>query len=166
MAQSLTAVAAVIAAIAGADVALAQSARLETNQVPPHVLAAARAAGGLEQVTETGIEVEGGRVIFEVKGRTRDGQVREVDVSASGEIEEIEDEIQQGEVPQPVMQALQRWMPGFRPAKMERSQRPVPGGHGATVAVYEFEGKHGDVEVDVEIAADGSRLVIVDDTRG
>lgn len=78
--------------------------------------------------------------------------MREVDIPTFGQIGEIEDEIQQSEVPQPVMQALQRWMPGFRPTKMERSERPVPGDHGATFVAYEFEGKHGDVEVDVEVA--------------
>ncbi len=158
------AAAALAAALAAA--AQAQTARLEANQVPPHILAAARAAGGLEQVTDTGIEVEGGRLIFEIRGRTREGRVREVDVFASGEVEEMEDEIQQAEVPQPVMQALQRWMPNFRPTKMERSERPVPGATGATFAVFEFEGQHGGVDVDVEVAADGSRVTIVDDTRG
>jgi hypothetical protein len=31
--------------------------------------------------------------------------------------------------------------------------------------VYEFEGQHGGVELDVEAAADGSRLMIVDDAK-
>jgi hypothetical protein len=159
-------VVAAFTAFAAAATAQAQSAKLETNQLPPHIAAAARAAGGFEQITEAGIEIENGRPIFEIKGRTRDGRVREVDILASGEIEEIEDEIQQGEVPQPVMQTLQKWMPNFRPTKFERSERPVPGGSGVTSLVYEFEGQHGGVEVDVEVAADGSRLTIVDDTRG
>ena len=148
--------------------ALAQSARLEMAQVPPHILAAARAVGELTDVTEVGIEVEGGRVIYEVKGRTRDAKVREVDFLADGTLEEIEEEIAQADVPQPVMQALQRWMSGFRPTKMERSTRPSGGTGVAEVmtTVYEFEGQHGGVEVDVEVAADGSRIAIVDDTRG
>lgn len=154
------------ALVAGAGGALAQSAKLDMNQVPPHVLAAARAAGALSNVTEVGVEVEGSRVIFEIKGPGPGGRVREVDVFASGEIEEIEHEIQQADVPQPVTQALQRWMPNFRPTKMERSEHPVPGGNGATYSVYEFEGQHGGVEVDVEVSADGDRLAIVDDTRG
>lgn len=166
MAYTPVAVTAALAVIVGAAAAQAQSAKLETNQVPPHIAAAARAAGGFEQVAEAGVEVEGGRLIFEIKGRTREGRVREVDILASGEVEEIEDEIQQNEVPQPVMQALQRWMPNFRPTKTERSERPVPGGNGAVFLIYEFEGQHGGVEVDVEVAADGSRLMIVDDTRG
>jgi hypothetical protein len=165
IAAAAAALAAALAGGAGAA-AQAQTARLEANQVPPHIFAAARGAGGLEQVTDTGIEVEGGRLIFEIRGRTREGRVREVDVFASGEVEEMEDEIQQAEVPQPVMQALQRWMPNFRPTKMERSERPVPGATGATFAVFEFEGQHGGVDVDVEVAADGSRVTIVDDTRG
>ena len=84
----------------------------------------------------------------------------------SGEIEEIEEEIQQNDVPPPVMQAVQRWMANFRPTKIERSERPVPGGNGATFVVYEFEGQHGGMDVDVEVSADGSRLMIVDDTKG
>lgn len=146
--------------------ALAQSAKLEVNQVPPHLLAAARAVGRLEQVTEAGVEVENGHVVFEIKGRTREGKVREVDLLTSGEVEEIEEEIAQNEVPAPVMQALQRWMPNFRPTKMERSERPIPGTAGASHMMYEFEGQHGGMEVDVEVAADGSRLLLVDDTRG
>jgi hypothetical protein len=168
MARSIPfAAAALAAALAGGgNAAQAQSAKLETNQVPPHILAAARAAAGLDQVTEAGVEVEGGRLVFEIKGRTREGRVREVDVLASGEIEEMEDEIAQSDVPQPVMQALQRWMPNFRLTKMERSERPVPGGNVVTFVVFEFEGQHGGVEVDVEVAADGSRVMIVDDTKG
>ena len=161
-----TAIAAILATAVGHNAAQAQSAKLEMNQVPPHIAAAARATGGFEQISEAGIEVEAGRMIFELKGRTREGRVREVDVLMSGEIEEIEEEIQQNEVPQPVMQALQRWMANFRPTKIERSERPVSGGHGATFMVYEFEGQHGGMEVDVEVAADGSRLMIVDDTKG
>ena len=87
-------------------------------------------------------------------------------MTLNGEVEKIEDEIQQNEVPQPVMQAVQRWMPNFKPTKIERSERPVPGSNGAIFMVYEFEGQHGGVEVDVEVAADGSRLMIVDDTKG
>ena len=146
--------------------ALAQSAKLEMNQVPPHIMAAARAAGALTNVTEAGIEVESGRLIYEIKGTGPGGRVREVDIFVSGDIDEIEDEIQQADVPQPVMQALQRWLPNFRPTKMERSERPVSGGNGAMFLIYEFEGQHGGVEVDIEVSADGSRLVVVDDTRG
>jgi hypothetical protein len=94
--------------------------------------------------------------------------VREVDFFADGTLDEVEEEIAQADVPQPVMQALQRWMPGFRPTKMERSMRPGGGSGVAEVmtTVYEFEGQHGGMEVDVEVAADGSRVMIVDDTRG
>ncbi|WP_043840136.1 PepSY domain-containing protein [Muricoccus aerilatus] len=148
--------------------ALAQSARLEMAQVPPHILAAARAVGALTDVTEVGIEVEGSRIIYEIKGRTRDGKVREVDFLADGTLEEIEEEVAQADVPQPVMQALQRWMSGFRPTKMERSLRPSGGSSvaEAMTTVYEFEGQHGGMEVDVEVTADGSRVMIVDDSRG
>ena len=90
------AVAAALAVAVGGSAAQAQSMRLEANQVPPHIAAAARAAGGFDQITEAGVEVEGGRLVFEVKGRTREGRVREVDILATGEVEEIEDEIQQG----------------------------------------------------------------------
>lgn len=136
MTRIVTAAAAVITASASG--ALAQSAKLEMNQVPPHIMVAAHAAGALTNITEVGIEVENGRLIFEIKGTGPSGHVREVDVFASGEIDEIEDEIQQADVPQPVMQALQRWLPIFKPTKMERSERPVLGGNGATFLIYEF----------------------------
>ena len=164
MIHVLTAAAAIVLAATGG--AAAQSAKLEMNQVPPHVLAAARAAGVLTDVTGAGIEVESGKVIFEVRGGGPGGRVREVDVFASGEIDEIEDEIQQADVPQSVMQALQRWLANFRPTKMERSERPVLGGNGATYLIYEFEGQHGGMEVDIEVSADGSRVVVVDNSRG
>ena len=141
----------------------AQSTRLEMNQVPPHILAAARAVGRLADVTEVGAEVECARVIYEIKGRGRGGRVREVDFLLSGELEEIEEEVQRNDVPQPVMQAQQRWSPNFRPTKFERSERPMGGG---LMAVYELEGQLGGVEAGIEVAADGSRLMIVDDSRG
>jgi hypothetical protein len=137
--------------------------RLEINQVPPNILAAARSAGDLTEITQAGIEVEGARIIYEITGRTREGQVREVDFHADGQLEEIETEIQQTDVPQPVMQALQRWMPNFRPTRIERSDRPAVSG--VTYAIYEFEGQHGGVEVDVEAFPDGSRIMTVDDSR-
>ncbi|WP_043342582.1 hypothetical protein [Belnapia moabensis] len=112
------AIAAIFAAAVGHNAVQAQSAKLETNQVPPHIVAAARAAGGFEQISEAGVEIEAGRLTFKLKGRTREGRVREVDVLMSGEIEEIEEEIQQNEVPLPVMQAVQRWMANFRPTKI------------------------------------------------
>ncbi len=53
-----TAVAAIVAAAVGHNAAQAQSAKLEINQVPPHIVAAARAAGGLDQISEAGVEIE------------------------------------------------------------------------------------------------------------
>ena len=94
---------------------------------------------------------------------TREGQVREVGFHADGQLEEIGTEVQQTDVPQPVMQALQRWMPNFRPTRIERSDRPAVSG--VTYAIYEFEGQYGGVEVDVEAFPDGSRVMIVDDSR-
>lgn len=139
--------------------------RIEMNQVSPHLLAAARQVGELTEITVVGVEVEGARVIWEIRGRTRDGRIREVDFLSSGELDEVETEIQQTDVPQPVMQTLQRWMPNFRPTKFERSERPANGVPGVTYVVFEFEGQFGVVEVDVEVSADGSRLMVVDDSR-
>jgi hypothetical protein len=90
---STAAIATALAAVIGGRAARAQSAKLEVNELPPHVAAAARAVGGFERITEAGVEVEGGQLIFEVRGRTREGRVREADSPASGEVEEIEDEI-------------------------------------------------------------------------
>lgn len=64
------------------------------------------------------------------------------------------------------MQAMQCWMANFRLTKIERSERLVPGDNGAIFMVYGFEGQHGGADVDVEVSADGSRLMIVDDTKG
>jgi hypothetical protein len=124
MKQMLLAAAAAAALSAASSPAFAQSARLEMAQVPPHILAAARAVGQLTDVTEVGIEVEAGRLIYEVKGRTRDGKVREVDFFADGTLDEVEEEIAQADVPQPVMQALQRWMPGFAPPRWSGACAP------------------------------------------
>ena len=53
-----------------------------------------------------------------------------------------------------------KWLPGFKPTEVERSTRTD-----GTV-MYELSGKLGGVDVDMEMAADGSKLLINDDTRG
>lgn len=145
---------------AAADSINIQGPKLSLSDVPPGILAIARAAAGSVQLTEAAVEIEDGKAVFEFKGKGANGMEKEIDVLMDGTLDEIEDQIPTAEVPKAVQDVLSKWLPGFKASKAERSTR----GNGAVV--YEFDGQLAGVEVDVEISSDGSKILVVDDSRG
>lgn len=145
---------------AAADSINIQGPKLNLSDVPPGILAVARAAAGSVQLTEAAVEIEDGKAVFEFKGKGPNGMEKEIDVLMDGTLDEIEDQIATSDVPKAVQDALSKWLPGLKVSKAERSTR------GNGMVVYEFDGQIAGVEVDVEIAADGSKVLVVDDSRG
>ena len=107
--------------------------------------------------TSANTEQEDGETTYELQGKLNDGRNVEVDVLANGKIEEFEVEFSQDLVPGAVLKAIERKMPGFTPTYIEAS-------HSASkkVVKYEFVGKLGDQDMDINVSADGRRIEVAD----
>lgn len=146
-----------LAATIAATPALAQA--LKMDDVPQHVRATAMAAANAGKIDSVQIDMDGGKAIFEFKVTMADGKKAEIDVDHTGSIEEVEEVIDRGAVPAPVMQTLMRMLPNFQPTLVEKSTR------GNFEVYYEFEGKDPrGTEVDIEVRADGRLILIAEDT--
>ena len=75
----------------------------------------------------------------------------------NGEVQEIEIEFHVDMVPGAVIKAIQRKIPGFQPTYIEASHSPS-----MKVVRYEFAGTLDGKEIDIEVSADGSRIVFGD----
>ena len=149
-----TTIAAGIAALAlSCGPALAQDSVeeiIDLSEVPEAAMTAARAAAGDVELTVGNTETEGGKTVYELRGRMTDGMTLEVDVFADGTIEEVEREIDPAEVPKAVMEAVRAKYPGFRASRVEANERD------GQLVEYNIEGQAGGTTFDVEVTADGS----------
>lgn len=98
-----------------------------------------------------------GTLVFEIQGLMNDGRKVEVDILSDGDVEEIEIEFSKNLVPGAVMKAIETKLPGFKPTYIEAS-------HSASkkVVQYEFEGDMGGEKMDLEVSADGRKIIIAD----
>jgi hypothetical protein len=149
---------AILTASALAVVATSSGA-LEMTQVPPHVAEVAKhyAPGAKWETVGTDFDAQLGEAEYEIKGKMENGTVIEVDVSPEGKIHEIETVIHAGDVPAPVTKLMSAYLPGFSPTLVEKSARPDG------VTFYEFEGKMNGRDIDVEVNAAGTEIIIGDD---
>jgi hypothetical protein len=133
---------------------------LEMADVPPHVLAVAAHYAPDAQWESVGTDFDTQLMApeYEIKGKMANGTVLEVDVSPEGALHEIETVVEAGAVPAAVTKLLGVYLPGFTPTLIEMSARPN------NVNFYEFEGKVDGREVDVEINAAGTEIIIADDS--
>ena len=147
--------------IAASAVALLSSPSLamDLNQVPAHVVEVAKhyAPDATWESAGTDFDTQLMAPEYEIKGKTKDGMAIEVDVSADGGIHEIETVIAAGAVPEAVTKLLGTYLPGFTPTTIELSARPD------NVNFYEFEGTVNGREVDVEVNAARTQIIIADD---
>jgi hypothetical protein len=147
--------------IASAAFALLASPSLamDLGQVPAHVLqvAAYYAPDATWESAGTDFDTQLMAPEYEILGKMKDGTVVEVDVSPEGNMHEIETVIVAADVPAPVMKLVNAYLPGFAPTLVELSARPN------NVNFYEFEGMVSGREVDVEVNAAGTEIIIADD---
>lgn len=146
-------------ALAGSSALAAEETKIALKDVP----GAARRifeqkAEGIT-LTEANTEVEDGKTIYELRGKDSRGRRVEVDVTEDGECQEVEREITLEEVPEAVRAALkdEPKLKGFEPAFIESSERA------AKAMFYEFSGKAGDKQVEVEVSADGTSVKVEED---
>lgn len=135
-----------------------EEAKIPLPQVPEKLMEAAQRVQPDAQFERAQTETEGdGTTVYEIQGTLDGGQRVEVDVLETGRIQEYELEFDEEQVPGAVLKAIQRKLPGFEPTYIEAS-------HSASgkVIQYEFEGMMGDQKIDIEVSADGRRIVVAD----
>ena len=106
--------------------------------------------------TKAGVDVATMTPVYEIAG-TMGGKQVEVDVMATGEIDEVERQIEMSAMPQKAQALLKAYLPQFQPTLVEHSTRK--GGR----IVYELEGKHDGRDIDVEVGEAGDIIMINDD---
>ena len=137
---------------------------VDMADVPPAAMEAATAEAGklgLEnaEFTSVALDDDEGTETYEFLTTAANGKSLEIDVLADGTVEEVEEEIEMGDLPEPVLATLDSELSGFEPAMIERSTRPDK-------IVYEFEGMHDGQEIDAEIDEDGSNFMQAGDMEG
>lgn len=131
-----------------ASAAVANDIRLE--DVPENIRRVAEYYAPGTTFTAAGIETENGLTIYELSGPMPDGRRIEVDVFASGELDEIEMEADVADLPRAVMDAVGRIAPGGGIVFVETSV------HGDGRFYYEVEVTlNGEIR-SFEIAEDGA----------
>ncbi|OLT61513.1 hypothetical protein BJP37_23380 [Moorena bouillonii PNG] len=127
---------------------------ISISEVPAPAITAATVAAGVSP-TDAAIEIGAdGKLIYGLSGQNSQGNRFEVDVNAIGEIQQVEEEIDQSQVPPEVLKGLRVWLPDFQPTVIRRSVR-------ATDVIYEFNGK--DVQgnnLQIEMPSKGGRLML------
>ena len=132
---------------------------MELAQVPAHITEVARHFAPDAQWDSAGTDYDTQLMEpeYEIKGKLKDGKAVEIDVSPDGRIHQVETAIAASDVPAAVMRIIETYLPGFEPSLVEMSARPD------NVNFYEFEGKVNGREVDVEVNASGTEIIIADD---
>lgn len=131
------------------------------NDVPPHVMATALALANAIKFEKVQMDYDDGTAKYEFIGKLPNGKAFEVDVYTDGRVEEVEEEIDMNSVPPAVRATLNRFFPNLQATKVEKSTR-------ANLGIwYEFDAKDSrGTEIDIEISADGKRILIQDDDAG
>jgi len=128
------------------------------QEVPEDIMEAARRIEPEAEFHRAQIETEDdGTKVYEIQGKLKDGRRIEVDVLENARVQEYELEFTAAQVPGAVLKGIQKKLPGFEPTYIEAS-------HSASgkVMQYEFEGTLGGQKIDIEVSADGRRIVVAD----
>ena len=152
----LSLAAAVLTLMAGVTVVHAEKGEdeeISLAKVPAKVLEAARKAVPGIKLTEAEVEKTRKGVVYELEGNV-EGKEYEIEVSAEGkvlEIEQDEEEIPLSKVPEKVLEAARKALPGIKltEAEVEKTRKGV---------VYELEGSLGGKEYEIEVTAEGRVL--------
>lgn len=151
-------------ALAAAAAQAQEETAMTLEEVPQPALDAAMAmleeAGISTTFDAVALDDDEGTMTYEMSGMMEDGMKVEVDVLEDGTVEELEREIAIDALPAEVAATLEAELPGFAPTMIEESTRPDG------VVIYEFEGTHEGVEIDAEIAADGTGFTMNEDAAG
>ncbi|MGB3640676.1 MAG: hypothetical protein WBA39_24340 [Rivularia sp. (in: cyanobacteria)] len=97
--------------------------KIPLTEVPLPVMGSVKTITGT-QATEAGIEMQSdGSIVYELSGQNQQGFKFVVDATPSGQIVEIDEEIERSAVPASVIKALQQWAPNAQIVSSWRSTR-------------------------------------------
>lgn len=131
---------------------------IELDKVPAEIMEKIKQRFPKATLKSANTETEDdGTVVYEVQGDLEDGRAFEIDVFSSGKIEEIEVVFPESMVPQAVLNAIEKKLPGFKPTFIEASHSPS-----MKVMGYEFEGLLGDQKIDIDVSASGHHIEVAD----
>ena len=132
--------------------------KIELNEVPDNIMATAKEMMTEAKYLSANTETEDdGTTLFEIQGKLPDGRKVEVDIFANGDVEEIEVEFTRDLVPGAVLNAIEKKLPGFQATYIEASHSKSK-----KVVQYELVGKVGETPMDLEVSADGRKIIISD----
>jgi hypothetical protein len=144
---------------AGPQSALAGTERnIALSEVPEKVLKALNNRFNTSTLLSANTETEtDGTLVYEIQGKLSDGRQVEFDLFPDGKFEEIEVIFPIEMVPGAIINAIEKKMAGFVPAKIEAT-------HSTSMKVvgYEFEGSLNGQKIDLEVSADGRTITIAD----
>lgn len=126
--------------------------KIELSEVPATVLSSATAASGAIP-TSAQVQINpDGSLVYELGGQNQQGFDFEIEIKPSGEIIEVDEQVESSAVPEEVMKAFKFWLPNAQVVSTWRSTR------------YESFDYYYEIVIDndfwVEIPADGKTLKI------
>lgn len=126
--------------------------KIELSEVPATVLSSATAASGAIP-TSAQVQINpDGSLVYELGGQNQQGFDFEIEIRPSGEIIEVDEQVESSAVPEEVMKAFKFWLPNAQVVSTWRSTR------------YESFDYYYEIVIDndfwVEIPADGKTLKI------
>ena len=131
---------------------------VELDKVPANIVEVAKELIPDVELVSANTETEDdGSFVYEIQGKLKDGRKVEFDIDPNGRVEEIEIEFRVEDVPVAVLNAIEKKLPGFKPEFIEASHS-----RSMQVVGYEFVGTLGENKMDIEVSADGRRIVVAD----
>lgn len=150
---------AILSTLVLAAPALAQESQsIDMAEVPAPVIEAAQGAVSGVTFDTANLDRDGGTDTFELSGIDADGMRFEVDATANGTIEEVEEQVSVEDLPAEVKTAMEVNLSGIEPTMIEKSTR-----EGGQVIVYEFEAERDGQFVNAEVGEDGADWKVVED---
>ncbi|MDJ0736553.1 MAG: hypothetical protein QNJ47_21230 [Nostocaceae cyanobacterium] len=123
--------------------------KISLEEIPLPVMSSVKAATGAEPTT-AGVELKSdGSLVYELAGKNQQGFEFEVEVTPSGKIIEVDEQIDRSAIPENVTRALRKWLPDAQIISSWRSTR-------LGEFVYEFVLE----DFWLEISADGRKVII------
>lgn len=130
---------------------------ISLNEVPSELSSKVKKTLPSVKFTSANMEQEEDYSVYEIQGVFPDNRKVEVDIFPNAKIEEIEVEFPSYMVPKAVLLKIEEKYTGFESTYIEASHS-----ESMQVVKYEFEGIFNNHKMDIEVSADGRKIVEAD----
>lgn len=130
---------------------------ISLGEVPSELFKKAKKILPNVEFISANIEQEENYLVYEIQGIFPDNRKVEVDILSHAKVEEIEIEYPSYMVPKAVFLQIEKKYNGFKPTYIEASHS-----ESMKVVKYEFEGIYNNNKIDIEVSADGRKIVEAD----